>query len=208
MREQLIRVSDIPQDGTVTADLLGREVLVMVLNGKPRAFVNVCMHHGGPLTLDDDTFKCEWHGSTFDARTGRALSGPVRPDARRGRRADLRVRRVTRREVHHGTDREHTEPGRVLASQNVADAVDPTEVVFTPIGSVALRGIPERRATRRELTRSASDVGLEDEARPFGDAEEARGTLVARGPSPRSTGPGCRSSEDPGRPSVQGRSVG
>jgi nitrite reductase/ring-hydroxylating ferredoxin subunit len=82
MREPLIRVSDIPQDGTVTADLLGREVLVMLQNGKPRAYLNVCMHHGGPLTLEDDTFTCDWHGSTFDVRTGRALSGPVRPDAR------------------------------------------------------------------------------------------------------------------------------
>jgi nitrite reductase/ring-hydroxylating ferredoxin subunit len=34
------------------------------------------------LKLDGDTFTCEWHGSTFDARTGKALSGPVRPDAR------------------------------------------------------------------------------------------------------------------------------
>jgi nitrite reductase/ring-hydroxylating ferredoxin subunit len=34
------------------------------------------------LTLEDDTFTCDWHGSTFDVRTGRALSGPVRPDAR------------------------------------------------------------------------------------------------------------------------------
>jgi nitrite reductase/ring-hydroxylating ferredoxin subunit len=82
MREPLIRVSDIPQDGTVTADLLGREVLVMLQNGKARAYLNVCMHHGGPLTLEGDTFTCDWHGSTFDVRTGRALSGPVRPDAR------------------------------------------------------------------------------------------------------------------------------
>jgi 3-phenylpropionate/trans-cinnamate dioxygenase ferredoxin component len=82
MREQLIPVSDIPAQGTVTANLLGREVLVMLLKGKPRAYLNVCMHHGGPLTLDGDTFTCEWHGSTFDARTGHALSGPVRPDAR------------------------------------------------------------------------------------------------------------------------------
>lgn len=66
----------------MTAELLGREVLVMMLNGRPRAYVNVCMHHGVPLTLDGETFACEWHGSTFDARTGRALSGPVRPDAR------------------------------------------------------------------------------------------------------------------------------
>jgi nitrite reductase/ring-hydroxylating ferredoxin subunit len=82
MREALIPMADIPPNGTVTVDLLGREVLVMMQNGKPRAFLNVCMHHGGPLKLDGDTFTCEWHGSTFDARTGKALSGPVRPDAR------------------------------------------------------------------------------------------------------------------------------
>jgi nitrite reductase/ring-hydroxylating ferredoxin subunit len=34
------------------------------------------------LVLDGDSFNCQWHGSTFDARTGKALSGPVRPDAR------------------------------------------------------------------------------------------------------------------------------
>jgi nitrite reductase/ring-hydroxylating ferredoxin subunit len=82
MRERLIAVSDIPETGTVSADLLGREVLVTMLNGKPRAFLNVCMHHGGPLVLGGDRFRCEWHGSEFDARTGKALSGPVRPDAR------------------------------------------------------------------------------------------------------------------------------
>ena len=82
MRESLIPMDDIPPEGTVTVDLLGRDVLVMMLNGKPRAYLNVCMHHGGPLTLDGDTFTCGWHGSTFEARTGKALSGPVRPDAR------------------------------------------------------------------------------------------------------------------------------
>jgi nitrite reductase/ring-hydroxylating ferredoxin subunit len=82
MKEPLIPMSDIPAEGTVTADLLGREVLVTMLNGKPRAYLNVCMHHGGPLSLDGDTFTCDWHGSTFEARSGRALSGPVRSDAR------------------------------------------------------------------------------------------------------------------------------
>ena len=82
MRERLISMEDIPSEGIVTVDLLGREVLVMMQNGKPRAFLNVCMHHGGPLKLEGDAFTCQWHGSTFDARTGKALSGPVRPDAR------------------------------------------------------------------------------------------------------------------------------
>jgi nitrite reductase/ring-hydroxylating ferredoxin subunit len=78
----LIAVSDIPETGAVSADLLGREVLITMLSGKPRAFINVCMHHGGPLVLDGDRFTCGWHGSQFDPRTGKALSGPVRPDAR------------------------------------------------------------------------------------------------------------------------------
>ena len=82
MKEPLIPMSDIPEEGAVKADLLGREVLVTMLNGKPRAYLNVCMHHGGPLSLEGDTFTCAWHGSTFEARSGKALSGPVRSDAR------------------------------------------------------------------------------------------------------------------------------
>jgi nitrite reductase/ring-hydroxylating ferredoxin subunit len=82
MRHALIRVDAIPESGAVTAELLGREVLVMLLNGKPRAFANVCMHHGGLLTLDGDTLTCQWHGAQYDARTGRVIEGPVRPDAR------------------------------------------------------------------------------------------------------------------------------
>ena len=82
MREPLIAVSDIPESGSVPADLLGREVLVTMVNGKPRAYINVCPHQGGPLVLEDDHFTCQWHGSQFDVRTGRALSGPVKADAR------------------------------------------------------------------------------------------------------------------------------
>jgi len=82
MRHALIPVSDIPESGSVTTDLLGREVLVTKVNGRPRAYMNVCLHHGGPLVLEDDRFTCQWHGSQFDARTGKALSGPVRADAR------------------------------------------------------------------------------------------------------------------------------
>jgi nitrite reductase/ring-hydroxylating ferredoxin subunit len=82
MRQPLIPIKDIPQEGTVTVDLEGREVLVMLLDGRPRAYANVCLHHGGPLSLEGDTFECQWHGSTFEARTGKAISGPVRSDAR------------------------------------------------------------------------------------------------------------------------------
>ncbi len=82
MRHALIPVDEIPHNGAVTAELLGREVLIMLLNGKPRVFANVCMHHGGPLTLDGDMLTCQWHGAQYEAHTGRVIAGPVRPDAR------------------------------------------------------------------------------------------------------------------------------
>jgi 3-phenylpropionate/trans-cinnamate dioxygenase ferredoxin subunit len=82
MRNALIHVNEIPPNGAITVELLGREVLVMLLNGKPRAFANACMHHGGPLALSGDTLTCQWHGAQYEARTGRVIAGPVRPDAR------------------------------------------------------------------------------------------------------------------------------
>jgi nitrite reductase/ring-hydroxylating ferredoxin subunit len=81
MRSILIRVDEIPANEAVTVDLFGREVLVMLLNGKPRAFANVCMHHGGPLKLKGETLTCQWHGAQYDARSGHVIDGPVRPDA-------------------------------------------------------------------------------------------------------------------------------
>ncbi len=53
-----------------------------MLNGKPRAYINVCMHDGGPLVLEGDRFEFQWHGAHYDSPTGHALSGPVRPDTR------------------------------------------------------------------------------------------------------------------------------
>jgi nitrite reductase/ring-hydroxylating ferredoxin subunit len=82
MRSALIRVDEIPENEAVTVDLYGREVLIMLLNGRPRAYANVCMHHGGPLTLDGDSLTCAWHGARYDTRTGRVIAGPPRPDAR------------------------------------------------------------------------------------------------------------------------------
>lgn len=82
MRHPIIAVDEIPEFGVITVELLGREVLVMLLDGKPRAYVNTCLHHGGPLARAGDRFVCQWHGAQYDAKSGRALEGPVRQDAR------------------------------------------------------------------------------------------------------------------------------
>lgn len=44
------------------------------------AFSDHCTHKGGPLSdgaLIDCTVQCPWHGSQFDVRTGRVVSGPA-----------------------------------------------------------------------------------------------------------------------------------
>ena len=105
MRHRLLPVSDIPQTGSISADLLGREVLVTLVNGKPRAYINVCQHHGGPLVLEGDRFTCEWHGSQFDARTAHFDARAAQSDARTSRfdvraaGSDARTRRFDARAV-------------------------------------------------------------------------------------------------------------
>ncbi len=44
------------------------------------AFADHCSHKGGPLcdgALVDNAVQCPWHGSQFDVRTGRVVSGPA-----------------------------------------------------------------------------------------------------------------------------------
>jgi nitrite reductase/ring-hydroxylating ferredoxin subunit len=44
------------------------------------AFADACTHKGGPLSdgaLVGCTVQCPWHGSQFDARTGRVVAGPA-----------------------------------------------------------------------------------------------------------------------------------
>ena len=104
MREPLIAMEDIPPDGTVTADLLGREVLVMMQNGKPRAFLNVCMHHGGSLKLEGGHLhvRVAWiHVRRPDGQGPLGTRSARRKadhaaDPCRGRRPDLRLRGAIR----------------------------------------------------------------------------------------------------------------
>jgi nitrite reductase/ring-hydroxylating ferredoxin subunit len=78
MEQALIDVAEIPAEGAATVDFFGREVLVYLVDGVPRASANVCPHLGGPLERCGSTFTCGWHGATFDVATGTRLSGPAR----------------------------------------------------------------------------------------------------------------------------------
>jgi nitrite reductase/ring-hydroxylating ferredoxin subunit len=76
MQAPLCKLADIPASGTATIDFFGREALVYMTGGGPRAVINICTHLGGPLELKDEQLVCAWHGARFDAASGAAESGP------------------------------------------------------------------------------------------------------------------------------------
>ena len=77
MKAPLIPVAEIPGEGAKVVDFFGREVLVYMANGAPRAAMNVCLHLGGPLERKGNRLVCAWHGAEFDCATGKCLQGPA-----------------------------------------------------------------------------------------------------------------------------------
>lgn len=79
----LTSVSEIPDDGSLVVDFFGRQLhVVRAEGGVPAAFMNVCAHFGGTLVCSNGAFVCEWHGATFDRRTGARTGGPAAEGSR------------------------------------------------------------------------------------------------------------------------------
>lgn len=60
----------------------GKEGILLNRGGKLSAFVNSCSHMGGPTALEPCgdgvcRLRCQWHGATFDAESGQALTPPA-----------------------------------------------------------------------------------------------------------------------------------
>jgi nitrite reductase/ring-hydroxylating ferredoxin subunit len=81
MKVPLGKVRDIPTDGVSKVEFFGREVLLMLVDGRPEAVVNTCVHLGGPLRRDGDRLVCDWHQASYDLR-GHRTGGPARPGSR------------------------------------------------------------------------------------------------------------------------------
>lgn len=83
MKHELLKLADIPEDGTRIVPFFGREVHVWRdAAGRPRAAANVCLHFGGPLACREGRLVCPWHGAAFDMETGLRTEGPAREGAR------------------------------------------------------------------------------------------------------------------------------
>ena len=76
------KLEEIPEGKTKAVDFFGREVLVLNVEGKPKAILNICMHLGGPMRREGNTLICQWHGAEFDCHQGKCLKGPASPDSR------------------------------------------------------------------------------------------------------------------------------
>ena len=64
-----------------SAEAGGKPVLVVSLNGIYYAIGNVCTHMGCMLsdgTLKGENVQCICHGSVFDVKTGKVVSGPAK----------------------------------------------------------------------------------------------------------------------------------
>ena len=71
--------SDIPHGGMKGFDINGKNILISNFDGKFYAINGTCTHMGGDLTkgkLDGSIVTCPRHGSRFDVKTGKNLSGP------------------------------------------------------------------------------------------------------------------------------------
>lgn len=82
MKVPLCSVEEIPAEGVKSVEFFGREVLAVLVDGQPKAIVNVCMHLGGPLHMEGETLVCAWHKARWSYATGRQLEGPACPDAK------------------------------------------------------------------------------------------------------------------------------
>lgn len=82
MKALLCKINEIPETDVKKVDFFGREALVMKVNGKPKAILNLCMHLGGPMRREGNKLVCEWHGAEFDCQQGRCLKEPASPDSR------------------------------------------------------------------------------------------------------------------------------
>ncbi len=74
-------VTKFPPGSLSTVDTPGGAVLIAHTTDGLRATHPTCPHTGGPLQLgqlDGSCLVCPWHGATFDANTGQAMSGPTR----------------------------------------------------------------------------------------------------------------------------------
>lgn len=100
---EVVPASDVPEGQRVIAQIAGREIAILNIEGEYYAHTNWCPHQSGPVcegTLsgtwvassdqndrsqislswerENEILNCPWHGWEFDVRTGECLSNQTK----------------------------------------------------------------------------------------------------------------------------------
>lgn len=82
MKQELCRLDEVPETGSIVREFFGREIHIYRANGRIRAIANACLHIGGPLACHDGEFVCAWHGARFAMVDGNRIDGPAPKNSR------------------------------------------------------------------------------------------------------------------------------
>ena len=82
VRHRLGKFSEIPLGQFKKFEVDGQAVVVLNMDGRPKAYLDKCPHMGGQMRFDGKRLKCSLHGALFDAETGMGKSPPVEEGAK------------------------------------------------------------------------------------------------------------------------------
>jgi nitrite reductase/ring-hydroxylating ferredoxin subunit len=80
-KQSIARVAEVPEGSAKEFTYRGQPAILAHCDGEFHAFVNICTHEYGQCLLTGEVLTCQLHGSTFDPKTGKALSEPAPPDS-------------------------------------------------------------------------------------------------------------------------------
>jgi len=78
--ERVAPLDEVPQKSIYKVVAAGVPVILIRMGTNIYALGATCTHDGGPLNegeLQGDAVQCPWHGSRFNVKTGRVLTGPA-----------------------------------------------------------------------------------------------------------------------------------
>jgi 3-phenylpropionate/trans-cinnamate dioxygenase ferredoxin subunit len=74
-------LSELPPGKCKAVDVEGVKMVLVNSGGTIHALEDSCSHLGAPLSqgfLAKTSITCEWHGASFDLKTGEALNAPAK----------------------------------------------------------------------------------------------------------------------------------
>lgn len=75
------KLSDIANGKCKAVELSGLQIVLVNVGGVCYALENSCSHLGAPLSegfVSKTSITCEWHGASFNLKTGEAESAPAK----------------------------------------------------------------------------------------------------------------------------------